>query len=162
RHLAVVQCRQRAGPLQTAAACAAVDAGAGQRPRAAPGPAIAGRHGGSGLAQRGRAWRESAARTHMNRTSSHDPAGAPPGGRGPAAEDARPQFGAHVQADGTTRFRLWAPSAPATLALEVEGFAPIALRPDADGWVQADVACAPGARYRYRLDAGRTIPDPAS
>ena len=91
-----------------------------------------------------------------------DPAGAPPGRPKPDADGAHPQFGAHVQADGTTRFRLWAPSAPATLALEVEGAAPIALRPDAEGWVQADVACAPGARYRYRLDAARTVPDPAS
>jgi maltooligosyltrehalose trehalohydrolase len=71
-------------------------------------------------------------------------------------------FGAVPLESGVTRFRLWAPSAPGGLALEVEGHPPIALRPDADGYVQADVDCAPGARYRYRLDAGTAVPDPAS
>ncbi|MBO9353827.1 malto-oligosyltrehalose trehalohydrolase [Bordetella petrii] len=77
-------------------------------------------------------------------------------------DDTLPTFGAHLMPDGTTRFRLWAPSAPPALALEIEGMAPIALRPDAQGWTQACVACPPGTRYRYRLDADRTVPDPAS
>lgn len=76
--------------------------------------------------------------------------------------DATPLFGAQVMADGTTRFRLWAPSAPPTLALEIEGLAPIALRPDAAGWVQASVACPPGTHYHYRIDTQQTVPDPAS
>lgn len=71
-------------------------------------------------------------------------------------------FGAMPLDSGVTRFRLWAPSAPQGLALEVEGHPPIALRPDADGYAQADVDCPPGARYHYRLDADTTIPDPAS
>jgi len=70
--------------------------------------------------------------------------------------------GALPLASGVTRFRLWAPSALAGLALEVEGHPPIRLRPDADGYVQADVDCPPGARYRYRLDTGMAVPDPAS
>ncbi|SSW66891.1 malto-oligosyltrehalose trehalohydrolase [Achromobacter agilis] len=63
---------------------------------------------------------------------------------------------------GVTRFRLWAPSALAGLALEVDGHPPIPLRPGPDGYAQADVDCPPGARYRYRLDAQTTVPDPAS
>ncbi|WMD22217.1 malto-oligosyltrehalose trehalohydrolase [Achromobacter seleniivolatilans] len=64
--------------------------------------------------------------------------------------------------DGRTRFRLWAPSAPPGLALLVDGHAPIPLQPDAQGFVQADVPCPPGTRYRYQLDNGLTVPDPAS
>ncbi|HYG43781.1 MAG TPA: malto-oligosyltrehalose trehalohydrolase [Bordetella sp.] len=64
--------------------------------------------------------------------------------------------------DGTTHFHLWAPSAPATLALEIEGLAPIPLQPGEDGWCRVRVACPAQTRYRYRLDAERTVPDPAS
>lgn len=71
-------------------------------------------------------------------------------------------FGATPLESGVTRFCLWAPSALAGLALEVEGHPPIRLRPDADGYVQADVDCPPGARYHYRLDSGAAVPDPAS
>ncbi len=63
---------------------------------------------------------------------------------------------------GVTRFRLWAPSAPASLALEVEGHPPIPLRPGPDGYTQADVDCPIGARYHYRLDDETVAPDPAS
>ena len=63
---------------------------------------------------------------------------------------------------GVTRFRLWAPTAPAGFALEVEGHPPIALSPGPDGYVQADVDCPIGARYHYRLDADTVAPDPAS
>ncbi|KOF53006.1 hypothetical protein AD428_16515, partial [Achromobacter sp. DMS1] len=44
---------------------------------------------------------------------------------------------------GTTRFRLWAPTAPPGLALEIEGRPPIALRRDAK------------ATCRPTCDAGR-------
>ncbi|MEN4922785.1 malto-oligosyltrehalose trehalohydrolase [Achromobacter spanius] len=71
-------------------------------------------------------------------------------------------FGATPLESGVTRFRLWAPSAPPALALEVEGHPPIPLHPDPDGYAQADVDCPPGARYHYRLDADTVIPDPAS
>ncbi|WP_454674085.1 malto-oligosyltrehalose trehalohydrolase [Achromobacter pestifer] len=71
-------------------------------------------------------------------------------------------FGALPLPDGRTRFRLWAPSAPPGLALLIDGQAPIPLSADAEGYVQADVACAPGTRYRYRLDEGLAVPDPAS
>ncbi|MCD0505269.1 malto-oligosyltrehalose trehalohydrolase [Bordetella petrii] len=64
--------------------------------------------------------------------------------------------------DGTARFRLWAPSAPPALALEIEGMAPIPLQVDGAGWAQVSVPCPVGARYRYRLDTDRAVPDPAS
>lgn len=64
--------------------------------------------------------------------------------------------------DGRTRFRLWAPSAPADLALVIEGRVPIALQADADGYAQVDVNCEPGTRYRYRIGQDLLVPDPAS
>ncbi|MEI2414576.1 malto-oligosyltrehalose trehalohydrolase [Orrella sp. JC864] len=64
--------------------------------------------------------------------------------------------------DGKVRFQLWAPSAPRELALEIEGMAPIALAPDEQGFACVDVACQPGARYRYRLGPDLAVPDPAS
>ncbi len=63
---------------------------------------------------------------------------------------------------GRTRFRLWAPSAPADLALVIDGRVPIALQPDADGYAQVDVNCPPGTRYRYRIGQDLLVPDPAS
>lgn len=71
-------------------------------------------------------------------------------------------LGATVCAPGKIRFRLWAPRAPPALALEIEGRAPIALRPGPDGYAQAIVDGAPGLRYRYRLAADCVVPDPAS
>jgi len=71
-------------------------------------------------------------------------------------------FGAIPLESGVTRFRLWAPSAPADLALEVEGHPPIPMRPGPDGYAQADVDCPPGTRYHYRLDEHTIAPDPAS
>ncbi|KXJ66328.1 malto-oligosyltrehalose trehalohydrolase [Achromobacter xylosoxidans] len=74
----------------------------------------------------------------------------------------RYSFGALPLESGVTRFRLWAPSAPPGLVLEVEGHPPISMRPGPDGFAQADVDCPAGARYHYRLDDGTVMPDPAS
>lgn len=71
-------------------------------------------------------------------------------------------FGALPLDSGVTRFRLWAPSAPPGLALEVKGHPPIAMQPGPDGFAHADVDCEAGARYHYRLDAATVMPDPAS
>ncbi|MDG9968018.1 malto-oligosyltrehalose trehalohydrolase [Achromobacter mucicolens] len=71
-------------------------------------------------------------------------------------------FGALPLESGVTRFRLWAPSAPPGLVLEVEGHPPIPMQPGPDGFAQADVDCPAGARYHYRLDDGTVMPDPAS
>ncbi|MHB1174374.1 MAG: malto-oligosyltrehalose trehalohydrolase [Sulfuriferula sp.] len=77
-------------------------------------------------------------------------------------------FGASVLADGGVRFRLWAPAARsvelcrANLAGEDSKTAMSQLE---DGWFQLELAQAQaksGTRYRYRIDGGLNVPDPAS
>jgi malto-oligosyltrehalose trehalohydrolase len=82
----------------------------------------------------------------------------------PAARRAhRMPFGASVGADGTTRFRLWSPGASQVeLWLEEPGRA-IAMPRDAGGWAEYVSRDAPaGTRYRYRIDGGMLVPDPAA
>jgi malto-oligosyltrehalose trehalohydrolase len=73
-------------------------------------------------------------------------------------------FGASVEARGT-RFRLWAPDAGSVvLHLEAAG-APreIAMTALPDGWFETQCdGVREGARYRYLLDDGARVPDPAS
>ncbi|MCB2263836.1 MAG: malto-oligosyltrehalose trehalohydrolase [Candidatus Thiosymbion ectosymbiont of Robbea hypermnestra] len=74
-------------------------------------------------------------------------------------------FGAEVRADGQVRFRLWAPAA-ARVELCLAGDAGeviIPLHAEPEGWfgLVTDRA-APGDRYRYRIDGGPRVPDPAS
>lgn len=68
-------------------------------------------------------------------------------------------FGAELQPDGTTAFRIWAPSAQ-SLTLEIEG-APHAMQREGE-WFALKAAAPPGTRYRYRLPDGIPVPDPAS
>ncbi|MFN3514801.1 MAG: glycogen debranching protein GlgX [Phenylobacterium sp.] len=70
-------------------------------------------------------------------------------------------FGATVLEDARTRFRFWAPARRAVM-LEVEGLERIPMRSLAGGWFEAEAPCGAGARYRYRLDSGLAVPDPAS
>jgi maltooligosyltrehalose trehalohydrolase len=74
-------------------------------------------------------------------------------------------FGAEVRVDGGTRFRLWAPSV-ASVELELLGPAVRALLPmqaAGDGWHElAARDAAPGAHYRFVLDGGLAVADPAS
>ncbi len=76
---------------------------------------------------------------------------------------AAPRLGATPLRDGSCRFRVWAPSAG---RVEVHLLAPevvAALEPVEDGHHEAVVpATAAGRRYRYRLDGGEDLPDPAS
>jgi malto-oligosyltrehalose trehalohydrolase len=70
------------------------------------------------------------------------------------------QFGA--QYTGTsTKFRVWAPGNN-VVAVDVEDHGSIPVKHDADGWASASVSCKPGARYLFRLEDGRRVPDPAS
>jgi maltooligosyltrehalose trehalohydrolase len=77
----------------------------------------------------------------------------------------RMSFGAQPNADGTTRFRLWAPSAK-QVAVVCEQ-ASVRWQADmhslADGWYEltTDKATA-GALYRYRIDDDLEVADPAS
>lgn len=71
-------------------------------------------------------------------------------------------FGAELS--GGTRFRLWAPSAR-QVELGVgrggrEEFLPLARQ--ADGWYEGEADVGPGTRYRFRIDSGLVVPDPAS
>ena len=70
-------------------------------------------------------------------------------------------FGASLLSSGTTRFRFWAP-AQARVSVEVEGLSPVPMKAGEGGWFEAEVPCATGARYRYRLTNGLAVPDPAS
>jgi malto-oligosyltrehalose trehalohydrolase len=76
----------------------------------------------------------------------------------------RMPFGAELAGAGQARFRLWAPSArEVELVLpdgkEAKG-APMASGPG--GWHEIVAEAAPGTRYRFRIDGGLEVPDPAS
>lgn len=74
-----------------------------------------------------------------------------------------PYFGATPQPDGSTMFRLWAPTAGAGLRLDIVGHRTLNVSPDAEGLIEVCVPdCAPGTRYAYRLGDGTLVPDPAS
>ena len=71
-------------------------------------------------------------------------------------------FGAALGLDGV-RFRLWAPG-QARVFLEIAGGAePTAMHSLADGWHElATAEAGPGAHYRFVLEDGTRVPDPAS
>ncbi|HEY3698421.1 MAG TPA: malto-oligosyltrehalose trehalohydrolase [Spongiibacteraceae bacterium] len=70
-------------------------------------------------------------------------------------------FGAEIIATDRVRFRLWAPDLE-TLALEIEGAAALPMRRDAAGWFEGEATARAGSKYRYRIAAESTVPDPAS
>jgi maltooligosyltrehalose trehalohydrolase len=72
-------------------------------------------------------------------------------------------FGAEYRDDGSVRFRLWAPAAhQVELCLAGSNMAtPLEQRDN--GWFELITdAAQPGTRYRFRIDSGQEIPDPAS
>jgi maltooligosyltrehalose trehalohydrolase len=74
-------------------------------------------------------------------------------------------FGAEVQGEGRVRFRLWAPAASRVdLCLEEDSCETLLpLIREAGGWLGLTTAQAgPGSLYRYRIDDGLRVPDPAS
>lgn len=69
-------------------------------------------------------------------------------------------FGATILEDGTTRFRVWAPSAE-TMHVSL----PDALHPmerQAEGWHAATVPAPAGTPYQFCMPDGLRVPDPAS
>ena len=72
-------------------------------------------------------------------------------------------FGAELRRDGV-RFRLWAPAARGVeVVLGVDGGRDVAMEPGGDGWFEAFVAgVQAGLVYKYRIDGGIEVPDPAS
>jgi len=79
-------------------------------------------------------------------------------------------FGAEVLADGRVRFRLWAPAAKRVdLCLEgnpakaAAASTTLPMRTAPEGWFHLDTGRAgPGTRYRFAIDGGMRVPDPAS
>jgi maltooligosyltrehalose trehalohydrolase len=70
-------------------------------------------------------------------------------------------FGATLIEANRTHFRLWAP-AQQQISLEIEGGAPVPMQRLADGWFEGEAACGASTAYRYRLQDGLGVPDPAS
>jgi maltooligosyltrehalose trehalohydrolase len=70
-------------------------------------------------------------------------------------------FGAELQTDGTTQFRLWAPSVEHVM-LERDGHVAEPMHADAGGWHSIACPAPAGTRYRYRMPDGLAVPDPAS
>jgi len=73
-------------------------------------------------------------------------------------------FGAEIVADGV-RFRLWAPSAgKVVLVLKTDtGERALEMQSQSDGWFELTTTAAhAGARYKYRIDGGVEVPDPAA
>ncbi|HEX8446386.1 MAG TPA: malto-oligosyltrehalose trehalohydrolase [Sphingomonas sp.] len=64
-------------------------------------------------------------------------------------------------ADGGTRFTLWAPG-QAALGLQIEGRPSLPMVPGDAGWFACDTDAGPGTLYRFVLDDGTAVPDPAS
>lgn len=59
------------------------------------------------------------------------------------------------------RFRLWAP-AQSQLRLEIKGATPQAMNRLDGGWFELEIEAQAGTAYRYRLENGLCVPDPAS
>jgi maltooligosyltrehalose trehalohydrolase len=70
-------------------------------------------------------------------------------------------FGAKRLPNGSTRFRIWAPSVK-TLQLEFDDADPVAMSAEDGGWFVAEAPCPADAKYRYRLPDGLAVPDPVS
>jgi maltooligosyltrehalose trehalohydrolase len=73
----------------------------------------------------------------------------------------RPSFGANLVDPHRTHFRFWAP-AQQSISVAIEGREPLPMATAGGGWFEATVNCGPGTRYRYLLQDGGTVPDPAS
>jgi maltooligosyltrehalose trehalohydrolase len=69
-------------------------------------------------------------------------------------------FGAEFTGQGT-RFTLWAPAAT-RVELCLHGSAPRVMESPRPGWFELFVEAAAGNRYRFRIDGGIEVPDPAS
>jgi malto-oligosyltrehalose trehalohydrolase len=70
-------------------------------------------------------------------------------------------FGATYLGGDRARFRLWAP-AQEKVEIELNGGAMFAMTRQDEGWFEAEIDCAPGDSYFYKLGTGEKVPDPAS
>ncbi len=70
-------------------------------------------------------------------------------------------FGATYLGNNRARFRLWAPGQQ-NVDIDLNGNALLPMTARQDGWFEAEIDCAPGDSYLYKLGSGETVPDPAS
>jgi maltooligosyltrehalose trehalohydrolase len=70
-------------------------------------------------------------------------------------------FGANLLEPNRTQFRFWAPAQKA-VAVGIEGQSPLPMTRTEAGWFEIEANCGVGTRYRYILQDGTTVPDPAS
>ncbi|GLK67370.1 malto-oligosyltrehalose trehalohydrolase [Hansschlegelia plantiphila] len=77
-----------------------------------------------------------------------------------ASFERRLPFGAAFSDSGTT-FRFWA-LAHAEVRLEIRDRDPVLMERDAQGWFSKTIEAPAGARYRFHLPDGLSVPDPAS
>jgi maltooligosyltrehalose trehalohydrolase len=71
-------------------------------------------------------------------------------------------FGAQGLEDGRVRFRLWAPKAK-SVDVQLAGGKSFPLAKQEQGWFELTTANAKaGNRYKFRIDGGQEVPDPAS
>lgn len=72
-------------------------------------------------------------------------------------------FGADVLQDGSVRFRLWAPRAQRVDLCIVGNVSALSLGRRDGGWFELNTReAAAGALYRFQIDGGVKVPDPAS
>ena len=72
------------------------------------------------------------------------------------------KFGTQITAGGV-RFRLWAPDATAVSVKLYEPNRVVPMKALPRGWYEAEVEnCGHGTRYRFVLNDGTEVPDPAS
>jgi malto-oligosyltrehalose trehalohydrolase len=83
--------------------------------------------------------------------------------RGAGARAHSMPFGAELQADGSVRFRFWAPSHE-RIELRLQGQeGALEMQREAGGWHTLQTArAARGSRYQFILPDGLAVPDPAS
>jgi malto-oligosyltrehalose trehalohydrolase len=77
-----------------------------------------------------------------------------------SSPERRLPFGATLEGSRTS-FRFWAPAHP-EVRLEIQGADPAPMDRSDDGWFSATTDAGAGARYRFHLPDGLTVPDPAS
>jgi len=70
-------------------------------------------------------------------------------------------FGAALQGDGSTEFRLWAPACE-SMEIVLRDQPPQPMQAAGDGWFAATLPALAGARYKFRMPDGLEVPDPAS
>jgi malto-oligosyltrehalose trehalohydrolase len=69
--------------------------------------------------------------------------------------------GANLVTAGKTQFRIWAP-AQQEVSLVLDGGTRLAMARGDSGWFACEAACGAGTNYRYALQDGTMVPDPAA